>query len=316
MWQYQQVPIKIQLGEKTLFAPRLWLQVREVGLDDESPPVVEPLPPADILQGTNSQGFLIRSLRVSGHQPVLRRSGNYLCYVASQYSRYYIDMQQSFAEYKGKFSSKTRSTLNRKIRKYEEYSGGSIFWKVYRSVNEMAEFYRLARIVSATTYQERLLDAGLPDSEEFFQQMKQLAEEDKVRGFILFHQNQPVSYLYCPISNGVVLYAFLGYDPVYMNFSVGTVLQWLALECLFEEKVFRFFDFTEGQSEHKKLFATHGIQCVNIFFLRTSLNNLFLISTREAVDRFARITGVILDRLGMKAAVRRLMRFGERSSHT
>lgn len=309
MWQYQQVPIKIQLGEKTLFAPRLRLQVREVRLDDELPAVEEPLPPADTLRA-DSQGFLIRSLRVSGHQPVLRRSGNYLCYVASQYSRYYIDMQQTFAEYKGKFSSKTRSTLNRKIRKYEEYSGGNIFWKVYRSVNEMAEFYRLARIVSATTYQERLLDAGLPDSGEFFQQMKQLAEEDKVRGFILFHQDQPVSYLYCPISNGVVLYAFLGYNPVFMNFSVGTVLQWLALESLFEEKVFRFFDFTEGQSEHKKLFATHSLQCINIFFLRTSLNNLFLICTREAADRFARMTGGILDRLGMKAAVRRLMRFG------
>ena len=95
-----------------------------------------------------------------------------------------------------------------------------------------------------------------------------------------------------------------------MNFSVGTVLQWLALESLFEEKVFRFFDFTEGQSEHKKLFATHSLQCINIFFLRTSLNNLFLICTREAADRFARMTGGILDRLGMKAAVRRLMRFG------
>lgn len=311
MWHYQQVPIKIQLGEKTLFAPKLWLQVREIGLDDESPPVLEPLPPADILQGTNSQGFLIRSLRVSGVQPVLRKFGSYLCYVASQYPRYYIDMHLSFSEYRSKFSSKTRSTLSRKVRKYLEYCGGSIPWKVYRSAAEMTEFFRLARIVSAKTYQERLLDAGLPGSEAFRLQMEQLAEEDCVRGFILFHEGQPVSYLYCPVSNGVVIYAFLGYDPAYMNFSVGTVLQWLALEHLFEEKAFRFFDFTEGQSDHKKLFATHSIQCANIFFLRANLANALLIGGREAANRFACLAGNTLERFGMKAAVRRLMRFGK-----
>lgn len=59
------VPIKIQLGDKTLLAPKLWLQLREAGLDDEALPVAEPTPPADALQG-ESQRFLVRSLRVIG----------------------------------------------------------------------------------------------------------------------------------------------------------------------------------------------------------------------------------------------------------
>ncbi|HEU4855307.1 MAG TPA: GNAT family N-acetyltransferase, partial [Nitrosospira sp.] len=118
-WHYQQVPIKIQLGDKTLLAPRLWLQVREAGLDDEAPSVAEPTAPADPLH-EESQGFLLRSLRIAGPQSVLRRQGTYLCYVPAQYPRYYIDMQQSFAEYKSKFSSKTRSTISRKVRKYAE----------------------------------------------------------------------------------------------------------------------------------------------------------------------------------------------------
>lgn len=308
-WHYQQVPLKIQLGDKILWAPRLWLQVREAGLDDEVPPVAEPIPPANPLQ-VDSQGFLIRSLRVIGKQPTLRRQGDYLCYIPSQYSRYYIDMCQSFEEYKSKFSSKTRSTLNRKVRKYAEHCGGNISWKVYKSPGEMAEFFGLARAVSRITYQEKLLDAGLPDSEEFRRQMEQLAQQGCVRGFILFYQNQPVSYLYCPISNGVLIYAFLGYDPGHMSFSVGTVLQWLALEYLFDENIFRFFDFTEGQSEHKKLFSTHSIQCANVFFLRKSASNLLLVRGRELVDRLGQVAGEALDRLGMKTSVKRLMRFG------
>ena len=127
-WSCQAVPIKIRLGDKTLFAPKLWLQVREVALDDEAASVAEPEPPTEALQ-PGCQGFLIRSLGVAGRQPVLRRQHGYLCYVPSQYPRYYIDMRLSFAEYKDKFSSKTRSTLNRKIRKYAEYCGGEISWR-------------------------------------------------------------------------------------------------------------------------------------------------------------------------------------------
>ena len=111
--------------------------------------------------------FLIRSLRVAGKQPVLRKQHDYLCYVSSQHQRYYIDMRLSFEEYKSKFSSKTRSTLNRKIQKYAEYCGGRHFVEGLPSPEEMPEFFQLARAVSRITYQEKLLDAGLPDSEEF-----------------------------------------------------------------------------------------------------------------------------------------------------
>ncbi len=303
------MPIKLQLGERTLLASKLWLQVREVGLEDETPPIAQPVPPADSLQA-NSQGFLIRSLRIADKQPTLRAQHDYLCYVSSQHQRYYIDMRQSFEEYKSKFSSKTRSTLNRKIKKYAEHCGGNISWKIYKSAGEMPEFFRYARTVSEITYQEKLLDAGLPDSEEFLGEMERLAQQGNVRGFILFHEDKPVSYLYCPVSNGVLIYAFLGYDPGYMNYSVGTVLQWLALEHLFEERLFRFFDFTEGQSEHKKLFATHGVQCANVFFLRNNLRNKALLYSQRAVDDFSRLAGETLNQLGLKSRVKKMMRFG------
>jgi len=308
-WNERQVIIKFQLGDKTLLAPKLQLQVREIGLDDETPSVAEPAPPTDTLP-VGSQGFLIRSLHVSKEQPTLLIKQDYICYVANQYQRYYIDMRQSFAEYKGKFSSKTRSTISRKVKKYAEHCGGDISWKIYGSAEEMSDFFHLARSVSVKTYQEKLLDAGLPNSKEFLMEMEKLAREGNVRGFILFYNDQPVAYLYCPISNGVLIYAFLGYDPEYMRFSVGTILQWLALEYLFEERCFSFFDFTEGQSDHKKLFATDSIRCVNVFFLRKNLPNLFLLQSHRAVDYFSKFIGDKLDQFGLKVKIKKLMRFG------
>lgn len=308
-WHYHQVPLKLKLGDKTLLTYKLWLQVREVGLDDDTPPIIKPIPPSDSLY-SNSQGFLVRSMRVVDEQPVLQRQQDYISYIPSQYLRYYIDMQQSFAEYKNKFSSKTLSTLNRKIKKYTKYCDGRISWKIYKSVEEMPEFFKCARTVSKITYQEKLLDAGLPDSDEFLHGMELLARQGHVRGFILFHQTQPVSYLYCPVNDGVLSYAFLGYDPSYRNFSVGTILQWLALEYLFQERSFRFFDFTEGQSEHKKLFATHSIKCANVFFLRNNLRNKFLLYSQRVIDYISKSTGDRLEQLGLKSKIKKMMRFG------
>ena len=141
-------------------------------------------------------------------------------------------------------------------------------------------------------------------------EMEKLARDGNVRGFILFHNDQPVAYLYCPVSNGVLIYAFLGYNPEYMRFSVGTILQWLALEYLFEERCFSFFDFTEGQSDHKKLFATDSFRCANVYFLRKNVPNLFLLQSHRAVDYFSKFIGDKLEQFGLKVKIKKLMRFG------
>lgn len=174
---------------------------------------------------------------------------------------------------------------------------------------EMREFFQLARAVSKLTYQERLLDAGIPDSEDFIREAEMLAAEQRVRAYILFDGNRPVSYLYCPVHDGILIYSYLGYDPEYMQMSVGTVLQWLALEQLFNEARFRGLDFTEGQSEHKRLFATHQRQCANVFLVKRTFRNRIIIYSHLLINGFSEWLGATLDRLGVKARVKRFLRF-------
>ena len=308
-WHLRDVPIKLQLGEKIFAAPTVRLRERQVGLGESLSPVQVPLPPAEPLP-SGCEGWMIRSLPVSVKQPALRRRAGFICYVPSQYPRHYIDLGLGFAAYKQSFSSKTRSTITRKVRRYAEHCGGDIVWKVYETPEEMVEFFRLARIVSAKTYQEKLLDAGLPDNEDFLRDMQALACDGRVRAFILFDSERPVSYLYCPVYTGAFVYQYLGYDPDYMAYSVGTVLQWLALERLFAEARFRYFDFTEGQSEHKRLFATGSVQCANVLFLRDTLRNRFLVYGQYGVDRVSAKIGDVLDRFGLRGKIRKLLRFG------
>jgi CelD/BcsL family acetyltransferase involved in cellulose biosynthesis len=309
-WICREVPIKFQLSDKTLFVRRVLLDVRQVDLNEPVTPVADPRPPCESIN-KGSQGFLVRSLPVTAVLPTVIKTEGYYRYVPSQYKRYYIDLRQSFEEYKQQFSSKTRSTILRKVKKFEEHSGGDITWKVFKTSEEIVEFFRLARIVSAKTYQEKLLDAGLPDSADFLQSAKALAAEGRIRSFILFDGDRPVSYLYCPVHDDVLIYQYLGYDPEYAQLSVGTVLQWLSLRHLFDETLFRIFDFTEGESEHKRLFATHSVQCANVFFMRANLQNRVLLLSQIAIDNASRKIGEILDRCGLKAQVKKLIRFGK-----
>lgn len=309
-WQFRPQPFKFQLSDWTLFSIPLRLQILAVRLIDETPPVALPALPHEPL-AAGSQGYLIRGLPVATELPVISQVEGYLCYVPLQYQHCYIDLGMSFESYQKKFSSKTRSTISRKVRKYAEHCGGTVAWKTYAMPDEMREFFRLARAVSQKTYQERLLDAGIPDTEDFIAHAESLAAEQRVRAYLLFDGKRPVSYLYCPVHDGVLTYAYLGYDPDYMNMSVGTVLQWLAVEQLFREGRFRYFDFTEGQSEHKRLFATHQRQCANVFLVRRTPGNTMLVYSHLGMERFSKWLGATLERFGIKAKIKQFLRFGK-----
>ena len=308
-WQLNWVPLKFQLGDLVLFSVPLAMQTRWDLLSDETPAVESPARPGVPL-AHGSQGFMIRALPVAGELPRLSAIDGYLRYVPLQYGHCYIDLRTPFAVYQNKFSSKTRATIKRKLRKYAEHCGGQIDWKTFASPQEMRDFHRHARDVSRKTYQERLLDAGIPDTEEFMCEMQDLAAAGQVRGYVLFDRERPVSYLYCPARDSTLVYAYLGYDPAYMQYSVGTVLQWLAVQQMFEEANFKFFDFTEGQSDHKRLFATHELRCANVMFLRRTLPNVILLRSHWGMDRFSKWLGDSLQTLGLKDWIRRRLRFG------
>jgi CelD/BcsL family acetyltransferase involved in cellulose biosynthesis len=305
--------LKYQLGDWTVFTATLPLQLASVKAAERRNPVSRPEPPAVPL-APGSEGFMMRALPVAEALSPIGAAGDYLRYVQLQYRHSVIDFGSSFEDYQKKFSSKTRSTIKRKVRKFAEHSGGALSWRTYRTVDELREFLPLARRVARTTYQERLFASGIPESEAFVRGMESLAAQDHVRAYLLFDRERPVSYLYCPVDDGTLIYSYLGYDPDYMRFSVGTVLQWLAVEQMFSENRFSYFDFTEGESDHKRLFATHETLCANVLFLKNTLKNRILAHSHWQTGRFSGWLGDTLDRFGIRAKVKRFLRFRHKSS--
>lgn len=310
-WAVRCVPLKFGIGDWTALSVRLRLHCRTVRLDERPAPCSDPEPPLDRACG-DASGYMIRALPVAGRLPEIARTGDFLRYVLLQYRHCSIDFSIGMQAYRAGLSAKTRSTIARKVRKFEQYCGGKLDWRTYAQPSEMAEFHRLARAVSSKTYQERLLDAGIPDGESFVREMMELAAQDSVRGWLLFHGDRPVSYLYCPAHRGVLTYAYLGYDPAYMKHSVGTVLQWLAVEQLYASQRFSSFDFTEGQSEHKRLFATDELPCANLVFVRNRPWLSLTIRAHALANRASTGLGSLAERCGIKSYLKRVLRFGRR----
>ena len=305
-WESGRVPLKFQLGGILLGKAILCLLRRSAHLDEDPLAAAEvPEPPADL---AGAHGYVVWSHPLAQRMERLAWRNGSLLYAPHQYLRHSIDLTGSYEEYLAKFSARTRSQLKRKLRKFTETSGTAIDWREYRAPEEVEEFFRLARIVSAKTYQERRLGMGLPESEAFIVSMRASAERDEVRAYLLFLRGTPISYLYCPLKAGVLRYGYLGYDPKYASLSPGIVLQILVLEALFKERDYKLFDFTEGEGRHKEMFSTQSCLCGDIYVLRPGFYVVATILLHNALDRVSAFTGSTLDRLGLKARIREFIR--------
>ena len=299
------VELRYSVGDLCLFRLRFRACRERRRFDPASPAIAAsfdtPEIPSDVAV------FIRSGLVLEQRLPTLRATPQALCYVRNLTTNHYIDLSGTFEEYLKGFSSKSRSTLQRKVRKIAAVEGG-MECKSYRTPDSMDEFHRLSRQVAVKTYQEKLFDGAMPASAEFLDRMRQLASKDCVRGFVLTIKGVPVSYLYLPAEDGTLTYGYLGYDPDYAALSPGTVLLYLALEQIFAERKFRYFNFTHGENQAKQLFGRSSFLQADLFFFRWSPRNVLAVCGHVAMDWSSSKTGAMLQAIGLKQLLRKFLR--------
>lgn len=299
----ERVALRIEIAGRTLGHIRRELAVVPHGLDDILTPTAPTMPPA------GRDGWLLRSLP-RDRLPALRAElDGWLVVERQAYPRHYVPMAgQGFDDWWQGFSSKTRSTLSRKARRLADQFAGGTAVRAYRTAGEIDEFMDIAAILSAQTYQSRLMQAGLPVSDADCARAVAAAAEDKVRAFLLFAGDRAIAYLYLLVERDVLIYAYLGYDPAFAALSPGTVLHVEAMRALFAEGRFRAFDFTEGDGAHKAQFGRASVDCADILVLRPTLRNRAALGLMSGVDRLAGAGKSLLERLGLRAKAKALIR--------
>lgn len=263
-------------------------------------PVAPPKPGRD--------GLRVLSAPLSAIPAITACFPNHLIGGRQDYRRHYIAMEScSYEDYLARFSGKTRSTLRRKGRKLAK-EAGDFTVSEHRTPSEVEHFLDAALPLSAKTYQARLLDAGLPDTHEARRSMLEAAEEDRMRCYLLSVGDRPVAYLSLPVTGRTLLYEHLGYDPDFARLSPGTVLQLEALERLFAEQRYAYFDFTEGEGAHKAMFGTDHADCTSFVLLDPTFANRALLGARVGFDGAISTAKALAQRTGALSKVRSALR--------
>lgn len=292
------LPLRFQVGARTLFAVERRLIRVALGLG-------EPLPALPALD-RGVDGYAITSLPEVQLAEVSVEG--FITFARQRYTRHFIDLTTGFDAYLATLSANTRSGIKRKAKKLAQVSGGALDIRRYRNPAEIEAFHMIARGISAKTYQEKLLGGGLPDDPGFIGAMVRAAAADAVRAWLLYIGDRPVAYLYCSMAGGTVRYDHVGHDPDVAELSPGSVLQIEAMRDLFAEGCHRRFDFTEGEGQHKRQFATGGVACVDVLLLRSTIANRATVLALAGFDGAMALGKRLVERFGLQALARRIRR--------
>ena len=294
------VALPFQVGARTLATVRRRLVRLSVPLEQAlaGEPLILPGLPA------TADGYFIRALPDAMHAeldaPGLR------AFVRQSYPRHHARLDQGFDAWFANLSANARSALKRKRRKLAEASGGALDVRQYSRPGDVAEFFAHARAVSVDTYQEKLLDAGLPA--DALPAMLALAERGEMRGWLLFLDERPIAYLYAPAQGSTLLYAHLGYRAAFGHLSPGSVLQLEAMRMLLDEQAFAYFDFTEGDGQHKRQFATASLPSHDLLLVRDTFGNRTALRTLHAFDSSVALAKRAVRRFGLGGVARAVRR--------
>lgn len=298
------VRLKFEIGARTLFSVRRALVRVPLTLAEARTGLTPALPPLD----RNADGYLVTSLPEDRMAALAAGAGGMLPFVRQRYTRYHLDFAGGFEAWFAGLSSNARQGLKRKAKKIAAASGGQLDVRRFRTAEELEAFHPVARAISATTYQEQLLGSGLPADAAFLESMRTLALADQVRAWLLHVAGAPAAYLYCPIQGDTVIYAFVGHDPKFNDWSPGAVLQLEAMQDLFGEAGLAAFDFTEGEGQHKRQFATGGVACVDLLLLRPTLANRTVMAALGGFNASVALVKRAVQRAGLGGFAKRLRR--------
>jgi hypothetical protein len=204
------------------------------------------------------------------------------------------DFPETFDEYMDSFSSKTRSTLKRKIRKFHHQLNGD--FEVITESNQVDKFLELGEAISKTTYQWNVgqrLNNDAATRENFVR----AAEKGTLRCYLLYADGKPCAFMRGFLVNQIYQYDTPGFNPDYMKFSAGTVLLLNAMEDLISNTDCNTFDYGQGgdMTGYKKTFGNRYYETTVLeISSKSSIYSMFLLYLEAILSRVKKVGHIIL----------------------
>ncbi len=216
-----------------------------------------------------------------------------------------IQLPSTAAEYWARFSTKTRSTFRRKLKKFGETKLERI-----TDVADVPRFLEIAHGISLQTWQTRQFGLRVHNNAEELELLTTLAREGLLRSYLWFSNGEPVAFLIGNQDKGCFHYEEVGYATPFAKNSPGQMMLIQVLDDLFVTNRPDWFDFGGGDADYKQLFASHESQSGTVWLWPPTLTNLATVnyvrgcrSVRQTVRR------AVVD-FGLANRARQWVRYG------
>ena len=254
-------------------------------------------------------GVIFRGLPPAHFPEGLRWTGAALNYVPRHSATHLVDLSGSFEAYlASQLSAKPRQNIKRAVRKLQALKHDAALLEIVTRPEDILRFLSEAAVVSAQTFQTRLLDVGLVDTPARRHHLQQTALAGDARGYLLKLNGEAIAFAWCRHREGQLIYDIIGYLPQYAEYSPGTVLLYLILEDLFSLKQYDALNFGVGEAHYKAMFATRKEVLADVYFLRPTIRNGLMLTLYARLLDLSISISRLLDRLGLKAVVKRMFR--------
>lgn len=216
-----------------------------------------------------------------------------------------IQLPSTATEYWNRFSTKTRSTFRRKLKKF-----GTTKLERITDVADLPRFLEIAHQISQQTWQSRQLGLRVSNSPEELELLSILAREGLLRSYLWFSNDEPVAFLIGNQNKGCFHYEEVGYATPFAKHSPGQMMLIQVLDDLFAHDHPEWFDFGGGDADYKQLFASHESRSGTLWLWPPSWGNLATVNYVRGCRRVRQTVRQAVVTFGMANRARQWVRYG------
>jgi Acetyltransferase (GNAT) domain len=217
----------------------------------------------------------------------------------------------TFRDYEMQLGSHSRLNLRHRRKKLAQHVCGDLRTVRFSNPPDVDRFVADAQKISRTTYQWRLLGLGLRDAAALRATVGFAARQGWLRSYILYCGGEPAAFMLGYVYRRTYHYMDVGFDPAWTKWGVGSILQMEVIRDLIEiEDPDRpdTFDFATGDGDHKARFGNASRREANLLLLKNCPRNALCAAAYALTTAADKHAGRWLQRLGIKAQVKRWFR--------
>jgi hypothetical protein len=260
------------------------------------------------LQGGDADYAQIPTVHDSGVYRAALRLPSFWCrdHLPELSQNYILRISGDFRQVYSGLSSNLREQLRRKRKKIAADFQGNANFACYTQPGDLDSVIPEIEEVAQKSYQ-RGLGVGFRDTDAMRRRLAFCATRGWLRVLVAYLGGRPAGFSIGTICNKTYTSDFLGYDPQFRDYSIGTVLQSVLLERCCEEGV-QVIDFSAGYADYKKRFGNDSMTVARIYVFAPTPKGIYLNGMKTAAAGLNKSGTFILARGGLLPKVKKALR--------